>query len=157
MKYYIDGSMIKAVVDNAGMDMEDFIYSNLKRVCAETASIDEKTVRLFIQNYTYPLQGRKYTGVSICSKQENFNEEKGKRIARARALHKYYRDAENIMHQILNDIYKLLRNFEDAATKAGYRRAYYNFADKLADDPDFLAKGANFKNAIHSAPDCFPF
>jgi hypothetical protein len=70
--------------------------------------------------------GAEYFGVAYCHPNDEFNEEKGKIVARNKALMSYYKDMERCMAEVADLLYAL---HEIAADKA---EDYYQYEERIA-------------------------
>lgn len=66
----------------------------------------------------YIPEGKKYVGVAKCAPEDEWDEERGVRLARARALAKYYQDCANIGDDISNFVWAMSECVGESADAA---------------------------------------
>lgn len=149
MDYQIDGNVVRATVNHCNYcGMLQYIMSDMKRFLSGSTPICDEVIRPLIMTYIRKYAKSSYVGIAICSEKDTFDLEKGKRIARAKALRKYYKDMRKIINLFRTDMCKLLNYADRTLARADERYTYYGIADKLADDPDYLSKNKNMHKLI---------
>ena len=72
------------------------------------------------------MKGVEYFGVAHCHPSDEFEEEKGKAVARNKALMSYYKDMEDCMAEVANLFHALYKIAVDKAED------YYQYGERLA-------------------------
>lgn len=118
--YNIDkeNRIITASMDECVFDA----YDNLKKIGLDANLL----LNFFNLGWTEFTMRRVYKGVAKCHPDDDWDEEKGKELAKARLLRKYYKDYAHLFGKIL---FKIDRFYSEVEKKFNYGRRRYALFD----------------------------
>lgn len=160
MYYKIDkeNRKVVATVMNCWGAATDYIMSEIKTASGSVPFINMLGIGCIdkaIYDYCSKHIQNTYSGTATCNEEDTFDEETGKRIARARALKKYYKALSKIAQEISGSLYCMSNAADEMVHASRVRRDAWITQEKIELNKDYMVRRRNKHTRYYTYKDSY--